>query len=199
MDSYRGFKIPTCMKESANRAKIAEVLTEGKGGCLANAGPLSAGCSHISCGECILDMDEHGRRGVLFEYLSSLYPGLGTFPQRVVRAGMLLRMRDGAYYYCIGECSFAEVIVEYSPCSAPRLVVRRITEDIDWDKVSAVWWRRDAKNLMLTFDDLIALMGDLRGKSIDGVESWERPEPVREMTLDEISKELGYEVKVVSR
>jgi hypothetical protein len=55
---------------------------------------------------------------------------------------------------------------------------------------------RHGKSYYLTFREITGIVAGKNAESGEYV-IWKNPDPVKEMTVDEISKALGYKVKVV--
>lgn len=188
-ETFKGCEIP---RDLTLRQCVAAIFY-GKSG---NSGNLCGGvhargeavsCGYIRCRDCILGQ---GNLNTLIEYVSSprkpdnmpeLKPGMAILLPDMVTRGYVCEVtgNEVVAYKMLPGARYGVELVKIIRC-------RR-------DAVSKVWYRTGDNRSPLTLDDLRAIMG-VDGYKTIAVAEWTR---MKKLTVDEISKLLGYTVEIV--
>lgn len=180
MKTYKGFAVPELLDTEKGRAFVNEIFKRK----VAWIGCALAGCGQCSrgdtCGPCICNLSSGGtyRRQALEEYVRK-YAGVPELePGDIVRIGdrFYLHIQHNRVYRVQDNYVFD---INFSQ---PETINNMVVEAV-YRKVGGLY----------TLSEIKAI---LRG-SYEEEPYWKRHEPVKEMTVDEISKALGYKVKVV--
>ena len=198
MKTYKHIAVPSGVDR--NLETLRAVMSKNVEGCIFNATshPLvgTIGCSSISCMHCICTTKH---RDLLKEYLNQTKEdNMEKQIKAILKPGMVLRTRAGSFFLWIGgdrgemyRLSLREVEREFSDVVLDSI----LTDSFSPGEVSAVFADTAFDAPAVRPSAIIAL---LKGKDSEFARCvWERPKPVKEMTVDEISKALGYKVKVV--
>lgn len=194
MKTYKHVAVPPGV--DSNLETLRAAVTKRVDGCIFNATlrPFvgEVGCSSINCPSCICS---RMHRDLLKEYLSKAEKESSTEEQikAVLKPGMILRTRAGAFFLWIGGVREEAYLLEH----VNGCVALKDCETLRgrYDSVDAVYAHHSSTTPALAAFSLVALMQGIYDPYTRRV--WKRPEPVKEMTVDEISKALGYKVKVV--
>lgn len=215
MQTYKGLYVPPKVTKAENQVAlrktfnrlisrgavgkcvVAHTLTSLEG----KPCPLGTSCATCICDTCNADqfrefMDEYfGKEENKGE------ENMEKAIRRVLKPGMILKTNAGEFFMWIGgprsEAYELELAVG-GPCSYDKHIRVResITDFSSFSKVDAVFTDVAETAPAIRVQCIIELM---QGRAVEPFVrcAWKRPEPVKEMTVDEISKALGYKVKVV--
>lgn len=190
---YRNLCVPCSVRN--HKEDLKEEVSKGVRGCALSSSLLLPGsmpdCFGISCDKCICT-SEH--RDTLKEYLGMKESNIATKEQikKLLKPGMVLCTREGAFSLWVGGPRDEVYCLERIDW---RIEITECVPFEEYDKVDAVYAHPNSASPAVCVSSLVDLM---RGKDCPIVCCvWKRPEPVKEMTVDEISKALGYKVKVV--
>lgn len=194
MKTYKHVAVPPGVDRNLEVLRAA--VTEEVRGCIfsVTSSPLvgKAGCSSIACSNCIC---HQGHRDLLKEYLNKAEKESSTEEQikAVLKPGMVLRTRAGSFFLWVGGPNEEAYRLEHvNGCVA----LESCDSLLGWyDDVDAVYAYHNRITPAVAVCSLVALMQGTYDSYTCRV--WERPELMKEMTVDEISKALGYKVKVV--
>lgn len=159
-------------------------------------------CFGIPCGNCICS-PEH--RDTFKEYLGMKESNITTKEQlkKLLKPGMVIRTVEGECFLWVGGSSDAayKIALRSEPSRLDRVEIdSTFLEVLANYEIDAVFAHRTYAMKASPALSTLQMLDLLREGSCDSpfVEVvWKRPEPVKEMTVDEISKALGYKVKVV--
>jgi hypothetical protein len=178
--TFKGFVVPELLDTEKGREFVKKIFKHN----VRWTGCALAGCGQCSkdneCGSCICSLLPGGtyRRQALEEYVRK-YSGV---PE--LEPGDIVRIGDWFYIYVQDNWAY-RVKDEYI------LGINLVQpETIDNRDVEAVYRKVGGLHVL---SEIAAIF---RG-SYEEEPYWKRPETVKEMTVDEISKALGYKVKVV--
>lgn len=192
--TYKGYCIPDCVDNPYYRGTL---LANAKfaGSCVARITDTPAGCGGILCSECILHMSERDKadrlknlRGYVKEYPiaspSELMPEL--------RPGMLLRDDKGKFLLYVTP----SVSLVAQSCESGLTTFKWGVRTPDEECIHEVWWAARSDMAISPGKASYIITNGVHDPQ-GSIKHWKRPDPVREMTVDEISEALGYKVKVV--
>lgn len=195
---FRGVAVPVGVDRNLERLRAA--VARRVVGCAFDATPCTlgdAGCIDVACPDCICDRTH---RDLLKEYLNKAEKENSMEEQikAILKPGMVIQTVSGQFFLWIGgpRGEMYTISLRQAEREFDAVVLEEINGDsFPPEEINAVF--ADA-----TFDApavrpsvIVAL---LNGKDPEFVRCvWKRPEPAKEMTVDEISKALGYKVKVV--
>lgn len=178
--TFKGFVVPELLDTEKGRAFVNKIFKSKDvwAGCaLTGCGQY---CKGIACGSCICSLlpGSEFRCNALEEYVRK-YSGV---PE--LEPGDIVRIGDGFYVHIQHNRAYRvhDNYIFDIHLNQPEI--------IDTGVVAAVY--RKVGELHTTSE----IKAILRG-SYEEEPYWKRPESVKEMTVDEISKALGYKVKVV--
>lgn len=204
METYKGFKVPPHPKDGLKHA-VEDFNSED-----ATCGCIGACCEDVHCQDCIFTLGnaseksldafaeyaaEHGytitRKG--YEYVNM---EKNVMPE--LKPGMVVEFRSGDKCLVVTEKWGYMLISSSSTADRPLAgITARTGLQKDDPNIRRIWAPTNPEDIpryralsQLAHEDV------LDDDSIKLI--WERAK-VREMTVDEISKALGYEVKVVGR
>lgn len=197
--SFKGIVIPPLVDTPEGREAVRKGHRGGKDYCFLTdikgmaCECIGAGRNCCDCIACLNRGDARHKREVFKEY-DRLYPVEEVMPE--LKSGMIVR-KDAPksfsqYFFLVSKRdghSFIGYRMEEGVGACFRLAAPCILSRNDKD-ISAVYGDLD-----LHYFDTEWVLKILQGSKRYLL--WERPDPVREMTVDEISKVLGYKVKVV--
>ena len=195
MLTYKGLRVPSGVER--NREVLCTAVSDGARGCIFNATPRSAignvGCSGIACPNCICDQTH---RDTLKEYLNKAEKESSVEEQikKILKPGMVLRTKKGEFFLWIGGAREEVYRLErLHRCIALAECDFFVGE---YDDVDAVYAYHRSEAPAVCVFSLVNLM---QGKNCQYMRCvWKKPAPVKDMTVAEISKALGYEVRVVA-
>ena len=146
-------------------------------------------CCH-NCIACLNSGDERRKREVFEQYDREIpVKGRGGMPE--LKPGMVVRVGFGEYYLIVSDRKSDCVAYRYAKNDSGGLLLRDVRSFEGGDpSIEAVYG-----DTVLKWLSPHNLAGILRGD--ERYRIWKRPDPVKEMTVDEISEALGYKVKVV--
>lgn len=180
MKTFKGFVVPELLDTEKGREFVNDILKRKVAwiGCaLAGCGQR---CKGDACDPCICSLSSGSayKRQALEEYVRK-YSGV---PE--LEPGDIVRIGDRFYIYIHYNRVYRvqDNYVFDVHFSQPETINNMVVDAV---------YRKDGG--LYTISEITAI---LRG-SYKGKPYWKRSEPVREMTVDEISKALGYKVKVV--
>ena len=195
---FKGFIIPPLADTPEGREAVREGHQGARDYCfLSEVKCMTQECigAKRSCDRCIAcsnDGDARRKREAFEEY-DRRYPVEGAMPE--LKSGMIVEMCDGAFLHLVsaGGDLLAEIVF---PTEPGRYGVRRreplIPDCVAPDFVARVWAPPRQRGYFTCPEICSALRGALVTCIV-----WKKPTPAKEMTVDEISKALGYKVKVV--
>lgn len=155
-------------------------------------------CEGVSCYECIacINIGDPVRKHEVFEEYDRRYPAEDSMPE--LKPGMIIKTVHGDFFLWVGgghkqryKLSLRTAEREFSTVALDSTA----TDSFFPAEVAAVFADPTPGAPAVHPSAIIAL---LNGRD-PGLACcvWKRPEPVKEMTVDEISKALGCKVKVV--
>lgn len=205
-ETFMGFEIPEMcydMEKLKNAAARFNNSERPRAWCLGG----DSGCLGIDCGECLLcdnkgDVPEERerKRKAFAEYLRSkgipvTRPGYetsvgGDMPE--LKPGMLIQKDTGAYIIVVSSTYGYRVtlngnsVVIETQCSVPSE-----------SRIVKVWYWGDDPSIVLHTDQIRGILRpEVNFSSV--VRCWVRPKPAaKKMTVDEVSRALGYTVEIV--
>lgn len=191
--TYKGVAVPSGVDR--NQETLRATMSEGVRGCIFNTTSRNiiglVGCSDIPCRNCIC---EHTHRDLLKEYLNKVEKesSMEKRIKAILKPGMVLCTRAGDFSLWVGGPSDEAYRLE---CTGGCVKITGCGSFEEYDRVDAVYAHSSESSPAVTVSSLVDLM---QGRDCPFVHCvWKRPEPAKEMTVDEISKALGYKVKVV--
>lgn len=193
MKTYKHVAVPSGV--DCNLETLRAAVTRGVKGCAFNATSCTlggAGCIGVVCPRCICDSTH---RDLLKEYLNKAEKENSMEKQikAILEPGMVLRTRKGAFFLWVGgPREEAYCLERVKGCVALASCDSLSAEYDDVDAVYAHHNRVASAVCASSLDELMQGKNDPFTRCV-----WKRPEPAKEMTVDEISKALGYKVKVV--
>jgi hypothetical protein len=178
-----------------NPEMLRSAVARGVKGCAFNATPCTlgdAGCVSVTCPNCICGPTH---RDLLSEYLNKAEKENTMEDQikAILKPGMVLRTRAGAFFLWIGGVTRGEVY--RLELTNGRIALAECDSLDGYYDVDVVYAHHNRATPAVCVTALVDLMQGHDSPYVHCV--WKRPEPVKEMTVDEISKALGYKVKVV--
>ena len=200
MKTYKHLAVPSGVDRNLETLRAA--AARGVKGCAFNATPCvhaDAGCVGINCSDCICDRTH---RNFLIEYLNKAEAEREHIMEEQIKAllkpGMIIRTVHGGFRLWVGggrgemyQLSLRNVERELNTVVLDSI----LTDSFFPREVAAVFADASCDAPAVRPSAIVAL---LNGKDSEFVRCvWKRPEPAKEMTVDEISKALGYKVKVV--
>ena len=185
-----------------NLETLRAAVARGVKGCAFNATPCTlgdAGCISVTCPNCICDRTH---RNLLIEYLNKVEAEKENTMEDQIKAilkpGMIIRTVHGDFRLWVGggrgemyQLSLRNVEREFNTVVLDSI----LTDSFFPREVAAVFADAACDAPAVRPSAIIALLNGEDSEFVRCV--WKRPEPVKEMTVDEISKALGYKVKVV--
>lgn len=191
--TYKGVAVPSGV--DSNLEALHASVANGVRGCVfatANSTVGDAGCSDVVCPNCICN-PRH--RDTLKEYLNKAEKESSMEEQikKIVKPGMVLRTKKGEFFLWIGGAR--EEVYRLEHVNGRIALAECDSFDREYDDVDAVYANHNGATPAVCVFSLADLM---RGRDCMFAHCvWKRPEPAKEMTVDDISKALGYKVKVV--
>jgi hypothetical protein len=193
--TFKGFVIPPLADTPEGREAVRRGHRSDKEYCfLSDIRPMSIECvgKGRRCTDCIacINMGDSVRKHKVFKRYDSLYPAEGKAVMPKLKPGMIIQTSKGCYYLVVvGRKD--DVVAYRCLLDIGRLLISdAVSFQADDPDIDAVY---DEEGPHWFFPAVIADI--LRGSERHRI--WKRPDPVKEMTVDEISKVLGYKVKVV--
>lgn len=194
---FKGVAVPSGVDR--NLEEVHALMSERVEGCIFNATSRChivglVGCSDIACSNCIC---AHMHRDLLKEYINKTKSekensAMEEQIKAILKPGMVIRTVGGQFFLWIGGVSRECYRIELTPTGVC------IRENIAWfrryGEVDRVFADTHESSPAMP---LIAMILSMNGMDASTWVEWKRPEPAKEMTVDEISKALGYKVKVV--
>lgn len=118
-----------------------------------------------------------------------------TMPE--IKGGMLVR--NGSDWVLTANSSEGYVISSTSDGTPTLFIGTRIN---DYDAISEVYYNNtdvDGDNALCVADIRAIMSGsvDFNDSRNDNISVWKRPEPVKEMTMEDLEKHFGCKVKIV--
>jgi hypothetical protein len=197
--SFKGVIIPPLADTPEGREAVRKGHRGDKDYCfIADIKYMTSECLKAKrrCDDCIacLNCGDARRKREVFKEYDRRYPVEGAMPE--LKPGMIVR-KDmpksfSQYFFLVSkrdDHSFICYRMEAEERTCFRLAAPCILSRNDKD-ISAVYCDLD-----LSYFDTERVLKILQGSKRYLL--WEKPDPVKEMTVDEISKALGYKVKVV--
>ena len=190
---FRGFIIPPLADTPEGREAVRRGYRGDKNYCfLAGVKCMEGECIEAKrrCAMCIacLNSGDARLKREVFEQYDRKFPVKGDMPE--LKPGMIVHTSKGCYYLV--------VVVRKDDVVAYRCI-------LDFGSLfisDAVSFQADDPDIDAVYEEEgvhwffpIVIVDILRGSERHRI--WKRPDPVKEMTVDEISKALGYKVKVV--
>ena len=201
MKTYKHVAVPLGVDRNPETLRAA--MARGVKGCVFNATPCTigdAGCIDVTCQNCICD---HTHRDLLKEYLNKAEKENSMEEQikAILKPGMIIRTVSGQFFLWIGGSNEEAYRLEHvngriALCDCDSLPISgSLLPGGGDDEADVVYAYHNSANPAVAVCSLVNLMQGKYDPYTHRV--WKRPEPVKEMTVDEISKALGYKVKVV--
>ena len=199
--TFKGFVIPPVVDTPEGRKCVREGYQLKRNNCF--VGDIGLCTGGRPCRECIacINSGDAVRKREVFEQYDRSYPLPGRF-EEFLKPGVLLKTAQGNFYLWLGGKHEEAYLVGVTdlPEEGPRLVVEGVeTKFLKYhtDDVEEVIGSNISGQEAVSADSVMCIMGGsctLLAKAL-----WVKPKPapVKEMTVDEISKALGYKVKVV--
>ena len=194
--TFKGFIIPPSADTPEGREAVRKGYRGNNDYCfLSDVKCMAKECVEAErrcngCIACLNSGDEHLKREAFEEY-DRRFPvkgGRGGMPE--LKPGMVVRTSK-EYYYLVVVGRKDDVVAYRCRLDFGSLfIAEAVSFQADDPCIDAVY---DEGNLHWFIPAVIVDI--LRGSERHRI--WKRPAPVKEMTVDEISKALGYEVKVV--
>lgn len=205
--SFKGFVIPPLADTPEGREAVRKGHRNADDCCfLAGVQCIMGECVRAKrcCSGCIACLnfgDAAAKRKVFKEY-DRLFPvkGEGDVPE--LRCGTVVKSKSGQYFLIGGASGrlvreTPEVLVDLITLGRAGEVITaaRAPMPVDFVErgIDAIYADRNGDRF--TYLGATDLAQILQGNEKFLI--WKRPDPVKEMTVDEISKALGYKVKVV--
>ena len=210
--TFKGFVIPPLVDTPKGREAVRRGHRGDKDCCfLADVKCMRDECIEAkrSCHGCIacLNCGDARRKREVFKEYDRRYPVGRESGVPKLLCGTVIKLDNGSYYLIEGPAGVP--VEEAGNVCVTRLSHKEKNFDIfinhrevlqsyfPGNNVVAVYGLRgflDGKYAALSTGDLHSI---LNGRGEATMLLWKRPDPVKEMTVDEISKALGYKVKVV--
>lgn len=194
---FKGFVIPPLADTPEGREAIREGYRGAKNHCYLSCIKCMTGeCIKANrlCSRCIAchNCGDAVRKREVFEEYDRRYPVEGAMPE--LKPGMIVETegeKGSAFYLVVYQRDHDFIAFRLETKEGDLLlgVMRSITSS-DSD-IRAIYFCNAWK--FLSVSEIAGVVGG-EGKVLC---VWEKPDPVKEMTVDEISKALGYKVKVV--
>ena len=189
-ETFKGCEIPERLTIEGCEAAISY----GKSGkstrnlcCAIHAHGASLGCFGIFCGHCILGRENIG---TLIEYASSLREP-GSMPE--LNPGMLIQKDTGEYILVVSAAYGYRVTLEGNSV----VIETKDSSVLSESRIVKVWYGADEPSVALHSDKIRYILRS-NGGIPSAVRCWVRPKPAaKKMTVDEVSKALGYTVEIV--
>ncbi len=187
---FKGFVIPPLVDTPEGRKCVREGYQLKRNRCFVSAHLGTCGASGRSCSRCLacINCGDAAFKREVFEQYDREFPIEGMMPE--LKPGMIIQTSKGYYYLVV--VGRKEDVVAYR-CSldfGSLFISDAVSFQADDPDIDAVYKEED---LHWFFPAVIVDI--LRGSERHRI--WKRTAPAKEMTVDEISKALGYKVKVV--
>lgn len=153
-------------------------------------------CEGVMCWDCVFSSRNPEAR---LEYLKMKgivkMENNDTMPE--IKGGMLVR--NGSDWVLTANSSEGYVISSTSDGTPTLFIGTRIN---DYDAISEVYYNNtdvDGDNALCVADIRAIMSGsvDFNDSRNDNISVWKRPEPVKEMTMEDLEKHFGCKVKIV--
>lgn len=191
--TYKGYSIPDCVDNPLYRDTLL-YKAASTDSCVACRAGIPAGCDGAHCSDCILQMratDKVDRLKCLREYVKANPVTSPCEPMPELRPGMLLRNDKGDFLLYVTP----SISLTALSCESGVTTFTWGVRTPDAERIREVWWAAGSDAAVPPGNTYCIITKGIHDPRV--VKHWKRPNPVREMTVDEISRALGYEVKVV--
>lgn len=191
---FKGFTIPPQVDTPQGREMVRRGHQGDGAGCFIACVKKVGECfgRERCCAGCIACSnrgDAHRKREV-FEQYDREFPAEGGSGMPELKPGMIVHTSKDCYYLVV--VGRKEDVVAYRCILSfgSLFIADAVSFQADDPDIDAVYDEGDLHWFMPA-----VIVDILRGSERHRI--WKRPDPVKEMTVDEISKALGYKVKVV--
>lgn len=194
---FKGYVIPSEVDTEKGRELVRQGYLGKRHRCFLTSDFMPE-CEGVACCECIacINLGDSARKRKVFEEYDRRYPTEDFMSE--LKPGMIIKTVHGDFFLWIGgDCkeryklSLRTAEREFSTVALDSIA----TDSFSSAEVAAVFADPLPGTPAVRPSAIIAL---LKGEDSGFARCvWKRPEPVKEMTVDEISKALGYKVKVV--
>ena len=214
---FRGYFIPSLLDTPSGR-ETAQAMYRGESvdSCVAGGFLPGGGCVGVRCAQCLACLncgDRADKKKAFKEYIQKypliegLEPAGAHLPE--LFGGTVLKLDTGEYIYLEGPvgvpvdtvkgtiCGFHLYVKSTGDLSILNHFTCPVRSDEFRSRVVAIHGYEALSTGEILHLDYGEVTSIVSGKSGDRYPIWKKPAPVKEMTVDEISKALGYKVKVV--
>lgn len=208
--SFKGFIIPPLADTPEGREAVRKGHQGNKDYCfLSDVKCMTHECIEAKrrCSDCIacLNCGDARRKREVFKEYDRLYPAKGKGDMPELKSGMIVEHENGDFFFLEERRSDKELfLVMRFHHSIEGVVLTGRTHftgrDLENLRKRAVRVYADVRFEgevhHFIYEEIVSIVTGKNAESGDYV-IWKKPDPVKEMTVDEISKALGYKVKVV--
>lgn len=195
MDEYKGLKVP-----KMSELQLAELWYEVKDNRYCACRKDSSFCGKLNCIKCLWS---HTNAAERYNYLKSIFEKEGDTEnmkenktiEEFLKPGVLFKTEGGYWYinirgnfaYNITSAVGGYIKIGSATSIKPEDIVEAYDTDVTIDGTD------EKQPLFVSNIEAI-----INGRSFPWhIKTWERPEPVKEMTMEDLEKTLGYKVKIV--